>query len=151
MAAARLSDRVRRVPDRGVLIGGRDGAGSGRGAADVQVGGGRAGGDAAGCVRERLPGFDLVVAVAVPVGGDPGGGDGGQGGVVGGGPGGCGQRGGGGAGADGADQGASGGGERQVPGLHGLTGAGAFPEGSGDGGGGAGGGADELGGDDPGG
>jgi hypothetical protein len=84
-----------------------------------------AGGDAAGCVRERLPGFDLVVAVAVPVGGDPGGGEHGQGGVVGGGPGEFGQRGGGGGGPNGADQDAAGGGERQVPGRDGLTGAGA--------------------------
>src|SRR4249919_3148118 len=151
MAAARLSDRVRRVPDRGVLIGGRDGAGSGRGAADVQVGGGRAGGDAAGCVRERLPGFDLVVAVAVPVGGDPGGGDHGQGALVGGDAGGFGERGGGGPGPDGGDQGAAGGGEGQVAGRDGLAGAGAFPEGRGDGGGRAGGGVHELGGGDPGG
>ena len=53
--------------------------GSGRGAADVHVRGGGAGGDAARGMRKRLPGFDLVVAVAVPVGGDPGGGDHGQG------------------------------------------------------------------------
>ena len=152
MAAARLSGRVRRVPGPGdVLVEGRDGAGSGRGAADVQVGGCGAGGDAARGVRERLPGFDLVVAVAVPVGGDPGGGDHGQGVVVGGGPGGCGQRGGGGPGPDGGDQGAAGGGERQVPGRDRLAGAGAFAERCGDGGGGAGGGVDEFGGGGPGG
>ena len=103
--------------------------GSGRGAADVQVGGGGAGGDAAGCVWERLPGFDLVVAVAVPVGGDPGGGDHGQGVLVGGVPGGFGQRGGGGAGPDGGDQGAAGGGERQVPGGDRLSGAPSLAEG----------------------
>ena len=92
-----------------------------------------------------------MVAVAVPVGGDPGGGDHGQGALVGGGPGGFGQRGGGGPGPHGGDQGAAGGGERQVPGRDGLPGAGAFPEGRGDGGGAAGGGVDEFGGDDPGG
>ena len=58
--------------------------GSGRGAADVHVRGGGAGGDAARGMRKRLPGFDLVVAVAVPVGGDAGGGDQGQGALVGG-------------------------------------------------------------------
>src|SRR5689334_22660904 len=155
MAAARLSGRVRRAPGPGdVLVEGRDGAGSGRGVespADVHVRGGGAGGDVAGGVWERLPGFDLVVAVAVPVGGDPGGGDQGQGALVGGGPGGCGQRGGGGAGPHGGDQGAAGGGERQVPGRDRLARAGAFAERRGEGGGGAGGGVDEFGGDDPGG
>src|SRR3954468_1111382 len=101
-------------------------------------------------MRKRLPGFDLVVAVAVPVGGDAGGGDQGQGALVGGGPGGCGQRGGGGTGPHDGDQGAAGGGERQVPGGDGLPGARTFAEGRGDGGGAAGGGADELGGGDPG-
>src|SRR3954454_13723496 len=125
--------------------------GSGRGAADVHVRGGGAGGDAARGMRKRLPGFDLVVAVAVPVGGDAGGGDQGQGALVGGGPGGCGQRGGGGAGPYGGDQGSPGGGERQVPGRDGLTGAGALLERCGDGGGAAGGGVDEFGGGDPGG
>ena len=126
--------------------------GSGRGgAADVHVRGGGAGGDAARGMRKRLPGFDLVVAVAVPVGGDAGGGDQGQGALVGGGPGGCGQRGGGGAGPHGGDQGAASGGERQVPGGDGLAGARTFAEGRGDGGGAAGGGADELGGGGPGG
>src|SRR5689334_2523037 len=142
--------RARGSPDRG--IGGCDGAGSGRcSAADVQVGGGGARGDAARCVRKRLPCFDLVIAVAVPVGGDPGGGDHGQGALVGGGPGGCGQRGGGSPGPHGADQGAAGGGERQVPGRDRLAGTGALPERLGDGGGAAGGGVDELRADDPGG
>ena len=79
-------------PVRGdVLVGRRDG-GSGCGAADVHDSGCDAGGDAAGGVRERLPGLDLVVAVTMPVGADPRGGDHGQGLVVGGGPGGFGQR-----------------------------------------------------------
>src|SRR5450755_2435836 len=71
--------------------GGRGERGLGRGgAADVHDGGGGAGGDAAGCVLERLTGLGFVVAVSVPVGGDAGGGDGVQRGLVGGGPGGCG-------------------------------------------------------------
>src|SRR5512144_2852055 len=109
------------------MIWSRDGWGqavSGRGgAADVHLGGCGAGGDAAGGVPERLSGLDFVVAVALPVGGDPRGADHREGPVVGGGPGGFGERGGGGAGADGADQGAAGGGERQVPGPHALPGA----------------------------
>lgn len=153
MAVARLSGRVRRVPGRGVVVmsWSRDGTvrRSGRGAADVQVGGCGAGGDTAGGVRERLPAFDLVVAVVMSVGADPGGGDHGQGVVVGGGPGGFGDGGGGGPGPHGGDQGATGGGERQMPGRDGLPGAEALLEGCGDGGGAAGGGVDEFGGDDP--
>src|SRR5215208_3585291 len=151
MAVTRLSGRVRPGSARDVLVEGREGAGSGRGAADVHLGGGGAGGDAARGVRERLPAFDLVVAAAMSVGGDPGGGDYGQGALVGGGPGGCGQRGGGRPGPHGGDQDAAGGGERQVPGGDRLAGAGTFAERLGDGGGGAGGGVDEFGGDDPGG
>ena len=152
MAAARLSGRVRRVPCPGdVLLGGRDGAVSGRGAADVHVGGGGAGGDVARGMRKRPPGFELVVAVTMSVGGDAGGGDHGQGRVVGGGPSRCGQRGSGGTGPHGGDQGAAGGGERQVPGCDRLAGAGALPERLGDGGGRAGGGVDEFGSCGPGG
>ena len=156
---ARLSRRVRQCGPRGGDLGGERGAvrarwvgRSGRGgAADVQVGGCGAGGDAAGGVPERLPGLNLwsrwrcrsVVTRAVPstVRAQ----------VVGGGPGGFGERGGGGTGADGADQGAAGGGERQVPGPHALPGTRALGERRGDGGGGASGGADEFGGGDPGG
>lgn len=49
------------------------------------------------------------------------------------------------------DEGAAGGGERQVPGLDGLPGAGALVEGVREGGGRAGGGVDQFGGHDPGG
>ena len=93
-----------------------------------------------------LTGLDLSVPVAVPVGGDPVGGDGGQcGGVdLGAQPGRQG-------GSDAGDRGAAGGGEGQFPGLHRPPGPGALRVRGTLCGGGAGQGVDQGGGGDPGG
>src|SRR5450755_4309329 len=89
MVRARRSGRVRRVPlpgecGSGVVEMVGAGPGSGRGgAADVDLGGDGTSGDVGRGVSERLTALDLSWAVPVPVGGDSGGGDLAQGGVVG--------------------------------------------------------------------
>src|SRR5580704_15922568 len=102
--------------------GGR-GLSGGRRPADADLGVGGAGGQARPAGRETRASLGFPVPVPVAVDGDAAAGEGGQGAVSGRGGQGGGQARGGRAGADGGDDRAAGGGERDLPGVHRLSGA----------------------------